>query len=45
MLINPTQYIVIILVSYSLGFLTNYLYERLEDKANKYFYIKGKNNG
>lgn len=42
MLINQTEFIVIILVSYSLGYLTNYLTERLEDKANKYFYIKGK---
>jgi|DEB0MinimDraft_10_1074344.scaffolds.fasta_scaffold15346_8 hypothetical protein len=41
--LNPTEYLIIVLGCFALGFLSNYLFERLIDRLNKKYYLKGNN--
>jgi len=40
--LNPTEFIILIMICYSVGFLSCYLANKLEDKLEKYYYIKSK---
>ena len=39
--LNPTEYIILVLICYGVGLLSYWLVDKLLDKLNKYFYIKG----
>ena len=43
--LNPTQYLILVVGCYSVGYLSCYLYERISDRLNKKYYFKGVNNG
>ena len=38
--LNPTQYFILVVGCYSVGYLSCYLYERVRDYLNKKYYIK-----
>jgi len=40
LILNPTEYIILISSCYGLGYLSKYLLDKAEDYLNKYFYIK-----
>ena len=39
--LNPTQYFILVVGCYSVGYLSCYLYERVRNRLNKKYYIKG----
>ncbi len=39
--LNPTQYFILVVGCYSVGYLSCYLYEKISDRLNKKYYIKG----
>ena len=39
--LNPTQYFILVVGCYCAGYLSCYLYERITDRLNKKYYIKG----
>jgi len=39
--LNPTHYFILVVGCYSIGYLSCYLYERISDRLNKKYYIKG----
>ena len=39
--LNPTEYILLVLICYGVGLLSYWLVDKLLDKLNKYFYIEG----
>ena len=38
--LNPTEYIILVLICYGVGLLSYWLVDKTIDKLNKYFYIK-----
>ncbi len=38
--LNPTQYFILVVGCYSIGYLSCYLYEKISDRLNKKYYTK-----
>lgn len=41
--LNPTEYLIIIVGCYVVGYLSCYLFERISDRLNKKYFMKGSN--
>ena len=39
--LNPTEYIILVLICYGVGLLSYWLIDKIIDRLKKYFYIKG----
>ena len=39
--LNPTEFILLVLTCYGVGLLSYWLVDKITDRLNKYFYIKG----